>query len=210
MKAERSVALVTATVAWAALALQLGLIIARMTGEGATVLQAIWRFFGFFTILTNLAVAITATAMALQPESSWAHARVRLAMATAIIIVGIVYSLALRALWSPAGWQAVADHALHDATPPLFLISWLMSGHGLLTWRDVMWALAGPLAYCVYALVRGAADGWYAYWFLDAGTLSVSQLAINILVLLAAFLAVSLVLIFIDKRLAGVKSAAGV
>jgi hypothetical protein len=202
-------ALVTALVALAAVLLQLMLIVGKMTDEGATVIQAVWRFFGFFTILTNIAVAAVATAMAFAPASRWAGPRARLAAATAIIMVGTVYSVALRALWSPTGWQAVADHALHDATPPLFLLSWILSAHGALAWRDVIWALTGPLAYCVYALVRGSYDGWYAYWFLDGSALALSQLAINILALVAAFLAIALILISIDKRLAGGKSAAG-
>jgi hypothetical protein len=202
MTPARIAALAAATVAWAALALQLGLIVWQMTGEGASAIQAIWRFFGFFTILTNVAVAVVSSAMAVTPTSAWAGPRARHSAATAIIIVGIVYSVALRALWNPAGWQAVADHGLHDATPLLFFAAWLLSDHGLLSWRDVLWALAGPLVYCLYALVRGAAEGWYAYWFLDASTLGVSQLATNITVLVAAFAAVATLLMLIDRGLA--------
>ena len=78
--------------------------------------------------------------------------------AVAIALVGLVYSLALRAVWNPTGWQAVADHALHDATPPLFLLAWALSSHGELAWRDALHAILPPFAYCLYAFVRGAAD----------------------------------------------------
>lgn len=197
----RRIAAITAAVAWAALALQFVLIVARLTGEGASFGAAVWRFLGFFTILTNGYAALVATTMAAWPQNRIAAPRVRLAAAAAIILVGIGYSVALRATWQPTGWQAVADHALHDATPPLFALSWLLSGHGTLVWRDIGWALAFPLLYVAYALARGTADGWYAYWFLDPRTLSAAALAGNLAVLLGVFLLVTALLIALDHWL---------
>jgi hypothetical protein len=199
--ARLGLASLTAIVAWAALALQLGLIVGSMTAAGATVSEAIWRYFGFFTILSNIAVAIVASALALRPRTRLAGPIMRMAVAAAIIIVGIVYSVALRAIWEPTGWQAVADHALHDVTPPLFFFLWLASGHGSLRWRDALWAIVGPVTYCLYALARGAADGWYAYWFLDPNSLAVDGMITNIALLIAAFIAVALLLIAIDRLL---------
>ena len=130
-----------------------------------------------------------------------AGARARMAVAVAITLVGIVYSVALRAIWEPTGWQAVADHALHDVTPPLFLITWLVSGHPGLAWRDAVWGIAGPMVYCFYALIRGSIDGWYAYWFLDPRKLSVGALTGNMVLLLLAFLAVAFGFVAIDRWL---------
>ena len=205
----RRVALFTAAFAWAALALQFALIVARMTGEGTSFGAAAWRFLGFFTILTNGGVALVATAMVLGPQSMLAGPRARLATASAIVIVGIVYSVALRATWQPTGWQAVADHALHDVTPPLFALSWLLAGHGALAWRDIGWALAAPSLYVAYALARGAVDGWYAYWFLDPGALSAAAIAGNLAVLLAVFSLVAALLVAVDRWLARAGSGAG-
>ena len=202
MTLRTALATLAALVAWAALALQLGLIVEKMTAEGATTVQAVWRFLGFFTILTNAAVAVVASAMALRPDGGLAGPRTRLATAAAILFVGIVYSVALRAIWRPTGWQAVADHALHDATPPLFLLAWLFAGHGALRWSDALRATIAPLAYCLYALARGAVDGWYAYWFLNPATLGAARLAANTLLLLAAFLPLALGLVALDRRLA--------
>lgn len=194
---RRVAAGLSALTAWAALALQFGLTARLMAGAGLAAM--IWRYLGFFTILTNLGVAIVASAMVL--NAAWAGPRVRLATAASIAFVGIVYSVALRATWSPTGWQAVADHALHDATPVLFLIAWALSDHGGLKWRDALWAMAPPAAYCAYALVRGAADGWYAYWFLDLSKLSALQMTGSIAALLAAFVVVAAVLIAADRWL---------
>jgi hypothetical protein len=120
----RSIAFVTALLVWAALGIQLAILVRQFAGQGLGAGEAAWRFFGFFTILTNIAVAITASAMALRPESRPAGPRVRTAVAVSIALVGIVYSLALRNVWDPQGWQAVVDHALHDAAPLLFLLVW--------------------------------------------------------------------------------------
>jgi len=193
----RAVAGVAALVAWLALGLQLALTLEQMAAEGAA--AALWRYLGFYTILTNLAVAVVASLMAARP--SLAGPRLRLTTASAIAFVGIVYSVALRALWHPIGWQAVSDHALHDATPLLFLAAWLLAGHGSLRWRDALWTLIPPLAYCLYALARGATDGWYAYWFLNPRAMAPPALALSIAVLAAAALVVGLVLTVIDRWL---------
>ena len=198
----KAFAALTALVAWCALGVQLVLIIQKMTGEGASILQALWRFFGFFTILTNGAVAVVATAMAIRPNSILANANARLATATAIFIVGLVYSVALRAIWQPTGWQAVVDHALHDATPVLFVLSWFFADHGRLQPRNAIWATAPAFVYFVYALIRGAADGWYAYWFLNPASLPPAKMATNVVILLLAFSVVALAFVRLDKWLA--------
>jgi hypothetical protein len=190
--------LITAVVAWTALALQLTLIIEKMTSEGDTVVVAIWRFFGFFTILSNITVALVATAMVFRNV----NALTRLSTVSAIAFVGIVYSVALRATWQPEGWQAVADHMLHDATPVLFVVAWLCSEHGTLQWRDAAWAIVAPMAYCIYALIRGAGDGWYAYWFLNPTQLDGARMVASIAALSVSFIILSLVFIAIDRKLA--------
>lgn len=195
---RQSISSLTAATAWSALLLQLYLIIGKMTSEGATLFEAIWRFFGFFTILTNIAVALMATAMVFRKP----NAVTRLATVSAIAFVGIVYSVALRATWQPTGWQAVADHMLHDATPILFIAAWLCSEHGTLHWRDAGWTIAAPIAYCIYALVRGADDGWYAYWFLDPTRLDATRMIASIAALSVSFIVLALVFIAVDMKLA--------
>jgi len=201
MNGRRALYTVTAVVAWAALTLQLALITSRLTSEGASVAFAMWRFLGFFTILTNLAVAVVASAMAWRPTSTLAGPRSRLMTATAIVLVGIIYSVALRSVWDPQGWQTVADHALHDATPPLFALCWIMSDHRSLRWRDALWAMAPPILYCLYAFARGSVDGWYAYWFLNPTALPFGQLSLNIAAMSVGFFLVALSLVQFDRLL---------
>ncbi|MES1204065.1 MAG: Pr6Pr family membrane protein [Pseudomonadota bacterium] len=192
----------TALIAASAVLLQADLFVARMTAEGAPVGDALWRLIGYFTIISNTALAIVCGALALPSTRRMVGPRTLLAMATAILLVGIGYSVALRDVWNPPGLQAVADHALHDVTPLLFLAIWILSPHGALTWRDALGAIAAPVAFCLYALARGAFDGWYPYWFIDARSLSAWQVAGNIVWLLIFTALIALSLIAGDRMLA--------
>ena len=193
---------ITSAIAWAALALQLVILAHNLMAQGHGLAFALWRYVAYFTILTNLAVAVVTGAMALRPEGRLAGPRPRLAVTVAILIVGIVYSVALRHHWRPEGWQTVADHALHDVTPLLALLCWFLFPHGALRWRDGFWAAAPALLYCVYAFARGAADGFYAYWFFDPDSLPLGFLAWFMALLLCSFILVGMVLVAADRALA--------
>ena len=203
---SRTIATIGALLGWAALVLQLCILIGNIQAQGGTGSLAVWRFFGYFTILTNILVAIVFTDIALLPErrSGLANLRVRLSTATAIAMVGIVYSLALRHIWTPQGWQKVADVVLHDVTPALFLVFCvLLPGSSSLRLRDAVYALLLPCAYVVYAFIRGAADGWYPYYFLDPTKVGAVQLTLNAAGLLLAFWVVAVVIVGIARLVGG-------
>jgi hypothetical protein len=165
-------------------------------------LDGLWRFVGFFTILTNMLAAVVATAVALGRRTGLGGARARLMAATSILMVGLVYSVALRALWNPTGLQKVADVLLHDASPLVWLVLWLFAAHPRLAWREIGWALLLPIFYIVYAMARGMIDGWYAYWFLNPAAQSAVELLVSISALLCAFVLMAAALIWVDRRLA--------
>ena len=190
---ERTLAGLAAIIGWAGLALQFWLVVRAMgLAEGA------WRFLAFFTILANIGAAAVATAVAIRGASAWDRPRPRFVAATSIALVGLVYSLWLRNSWNPEGLQKLADHALHDAVPVLFLGAWVAGLHEQLKWRDILWAMVPPALYCVYALARGAADGFYAYWFLNPSIQTPGEMVSSVLVLLAAVAAIAAVLNTID------------
>lgn len=196
MRAARIVAIIAALVAWGGLVLQYA-IFAGQVGPGL----ATWRYFGFFTILSNIGIACIATAVALGRENWLTGARARLMGLTAIVTVGFVYSLLLRSTWNPQGLQKVADAALHDWTPILFAILWAVTPHGELRWRDMKWALTPPALYLAYALGRGAIDGWYPYYFLNPTLQTTGELLVSILGTLAVFAVVAGSAIAVDMRL---------
>jgi len=189
-----------AIIGWAGLALQFWLILQAMGfGEG------LWRFIAFFTILANIGAATVATAVAVDSKGILASPKAKYVAATSIALVGLVYSLWLRNSWDPQGLQKLADHALHDAVPVLFLGAWCAGLHEQLKWRDIFWALVPPVLYSLYALARGAVDGFYAYWFLNPATQTPAQIALSLAVLVAAVAVIAAVLNTIDHWIDDVK-----
>lgn len=183
-----------ATIGWLGLVLQFGLLIDRL-GPFA----GIWRYVGYYTVLTNIGAAAVATFVALGRTTGLAGPRARLIAATSILMVGVVYTTALRGLWNPVGLQKVADFSLHDATPLIWLLLWIASPRLRLRWGHIWPSLIPPGLYLIYAMARGAIDGWYAYWFLDPWRGSGSEMAMSIVILLTSFAFVAAVLIGIDR-----------
>jgi hypothetical protein len=196
MRAARWVAAALALVAWSGLALQY-VIFAQAVGLGL----AAWRFFGFFTILSNIGIAGVATAIALGRGGRLAGARARLMGLTAIVTVGLVYSILLRSTWNPQGLQKLADAALHDWTPLMFAVLWALMPHGELKWSDLKWALIPPALYLAYAMARGTIDGWYPYFFLNPTLQTGTEFGVSILGTLAVFAIVAGSAIAVDMRM---------
>lgn len=189
----RALAGVAALLGLAALGLQYALL-ARGLGSPAL---AAWRFLGFFTLLSNALVVVVALGAFLRRSAP----RLELATATAIAMVGLVYSALLRATWNPEGWQKLADSLLHDVAPVVFVAFFVAAPRRRLGVVDGLCALIFPLAYVLYAMARGAADGWYAYWFLDPSRLAPAQMALNVVGLSLAFGAMAAVLALVSNRL---------
>jgi hypothetical protein len=100
-----------------------------------------------------------------------------------------VYSLVLRQLWDPEGLQKVADLFLHDAVPLFYLVFWATSvPKYTLRWQHAAWLLTYPLAYLLWALLRGSSTGIYPYPFLDLRALGPGRVLVNVLILMCVFL----------------------
>ncbi len=184
-----------AVVGWLSLALQFVLAMNNPIEPEPGAVERFIRFFSYFTVLTNTIVAATLTAIAFFPNSkigrSASRSSVQTAVAVYISIVGLVYSLFLRSVWDPAGWQAVADHALHDVVPVAYVLYWLIfSPKSGLTWAEPLKWLIYPLFYIAYSLARGAVAMWYPYWFVDITQLGYPQALTNTLFVLIAFVLV--------------------
>jgi len=112
---------------WFALIGQFYLII---VGKQASVPETIVRYFTFYTILTNILIAICCTALLLKPDSGWGKFFSKTTTLTAttvnIIIVGATYNAILRWLWKPQGLQYVVDELLHLVIPLAFVVFWLI------------------------------------------------------------------------------------
>ena len=176
------------------------LIVNRIT----SVPEAIIRFFSFYTILTNILVALCFTVLLVKRKSGWgklfSQPKTLTAIAVYIGIVGIVYNSILRFTWSPQGLQRVVDELLHVAIPVLFIIYWLIfAPKAGLQWKNVFLWLLYPLVYVFCILFRGALSGFYPYPFIDVNSLGYNKVFLNSVGLFIAFLFLSLLFVAIAK-----------
>ena len=192
-----------AALAWFAILLQYYLTI---TKPGAPFLEATVRYFSFFTILTNILVALALTLPWLSPGSAlgqfFIRPSVRTAILTYIIIVAVIYHYLLAKLWDPQGWQLVADTIEHVVTPALYVIDWvLFVPKGTIKWKSAFVWLVFPLGYAVYSMIHGAVTGFYPYPFINVAEFGYDKILLNMGALVFVFLALGLALILIDRRI---------
>lgn len=190
---RRKSAAIIAILGWLALILQFVLHITNPLAPDVSFAECLIRFFSYFTILTNIIVALTLTLIVFfhtrRLGSFLSSPSLQAAVAVYITIVGVVYSLFLRGVWDPIGWNAVADHALHDVMPILYVAYWLIFAQKQgINWIDPVKWLVYPAAYFCYSLLRGAFVGWYPYWFADVGLLGYPTALTNAGAVLIAFL----------------------
>jgi len=187
-----------AAVAW------LGLVIQCVSTfqVNQSVWLTLWIVFAYFTILTNLLVAVVFTALAVERtrlRASWIVAGTMLS----ILLVGIIYALLLHGTMELSGGSAVANVLNHMATPVLVPLFWIIfTRKGELRWsHPLVWAIY-PLAYLAYSLIRGGQTGKYPYPFLDPGLVGWRQTMLSNLAIAGAFLICSYTLVALDHRLA--------
>jgi hypothetical protein len=207
--AQRVFLIFGSIVGWAAIVLQFYLIIANRT---ASVPETIIRFFSFYTILTNMLVALCFTVLLIRRDSRWgrffSEAKTITAIAIYISFVGLVYNIILRQIWDPKGLQLVVDELLHTLIPVFFIVYWLVSVPSTgLQWKNVLPWLIYPVCYLIYVLFRGTLSGWYPYPFIDVSTLGYSTVITYCGFLVIGFGLLSLLYVAIVKmksrRIAG-------
>jgi hypothetical protein len=197
----RSYATIGAITAWLAVIAQFYLIIINRT---STVPETVVRFFSYFTILTNILVALSFTALLLKPKSQWrnffSRPDVLTAVAVYITIVGLVYNMILRALWQPEGLQRLVDELLHTVVPLLFIVFWCIyvSRHAL-RWKQIASWLLYPFVYFLYVLIRGALSGFYPYPFINVREHGYGPVLLNSLYIMCAFLFFSALFVAVGK-----------
>lgn len=197
----RTPAALVALLALSALVLQYVLIL-RITRDNIGMALGTVRFFSYFTILSNLAVALVACTAAGARTGFFAQARVRGAVALYIGVTGSIYFFILRNLWQPQGAQWWADTGLHYAVPLAYWGWWLaFTPHGGLRWRNVAGWLMFPLVYVAWVFVRGARLGEYPYPFIDVGQLGWARVATNAVGVMAVFVVLGLVIVGVDRIL---------
>lgn len=118
-------------------------------------------FLSFFTILTNIMVFLCfASEFVAKPRALAGFFRrpsTRSAVAVYITVVALVYIFVLQHMWNPEGLAKFLDRLLHYVMPALYLLFWLLFvPKGTMRFAQDRWWMAYPLAYGLYAMLRGA------------------------------------------------------
>lgn len=163
------------------------------------VLATAWDMARYFTILTNLLVALS-LAMIARPRRNGAPFVWLAALTLSMVMVGAVYHLLLSHLVDYTGLGWWADHGLHTAGPIAIALWWLAHApKRQLSLRHLPGFVLWPLAYAAYALARGAVEGVYPYPFVDLTRLAPLTVALNLAGLLCAFAVGGAVMIAIGR-----------
>lgn len=199
---SRIAATLIALIAWVGLAVQFDASLEINHNVRAT----LWAMLRFFTVITNLIVALVFTGIALGVRRAIAPSLLG-ATTLAILLVGIVYGLLLRGLVELSGGAVLANVLLHQVTPVLVPMYWLaFAPRGRLAPRDPWFWTLLPLAYFLYALTRGAIDGRYPYPFMDVSGIGWARTGLNAVLIAVGFLIGGFALVGFDRRRAGKRS----
>jgi hypothetical protein len=201
---RNAAAALVALICWAGLAIQF----AATFSNQHDVVTTLWILLRFFTVLTNVALAIIMTWVAIGRRIS---AFLLGGITLAILLVGVVYMTLLRGLLDLSGGALLADTLLHKVSPIAMALWWLLfAPRAKLKRSEPIWWAAYPLAYFVYALIRGHYEGKYPYPFMDLGKLGPVQTAINAGGIALAFIIAGFALVWIDSwRPIGSKRTSG-
>ena len=179
-----------AAVAWASVALQFYSSLSRDFAF-VSLLARIIDVLSYFTITTNILVAVVATIGAQQGSDGKPLASQGAVAATAvyIFVVGVTYALLLKGSAKLVGWPAVwADFGLHEVTPVIYVAYWLLfAPKAKLRWSQPAAWLIYPAVYILYTLFRGTLIHRYPYFFANVDSLGWPRAILNAVLFLAVF-----------------------
>ncbi len=182
MEMERVLLYLLAIVGWITLVIRIYL---KITTSGLPVIEALVQFFSYFTIQTNLLVTIYCTVHLLSSNQQnrtnlFFRPETLTALTVYILMVGTVYHLVLKSLWSPEGLLMITDEIHHTFVPLGTLALWIISTNNkpgklknLYSW------LLYPALYLSFVLIRGSFSGFYPYPFLNVTELGIGAVMAN-------------------------------
>ena len=161
------------------------------------------RFFAFFTIQSNLIGVATFGILVARRDGPRSRGleMLRGAAAVYLTITFIVVILLLSDIDVQLQLPWV-DFVLHKLFPIVVVLDWLVDPPMVrLDIRDALVWLVYPLIWVVVTLIRGAADGWYPYPFLDPANGGYGQVALSVVGITVGFFVIALAFVALGNRL---------
>jgi hypothetical protein len=201
---KRSFAILVVVVVWFALILQLIVSINMGIARGFGWTFGVSLYVAFFTVTTNLLVAVALTLPLVAPRSNagrlFASPHAITGIAASIVLVSLTYNILLAHIWNPRGLGLIADLLLHDIVPLLFVAYWWLAvPKRSIGWKKAaLWAIY-PVVYFAYAMVRGVLTDFYPYPFINVTHLGIFSVLLNAIGVLVAFFVILALLLAIKK-----------
>lgn len=185
-------------------------------GEGALIPEhrepfstpgRVLNFFSYFTIQSNILLAIGAATLVVDPQRDGPGWRVlRFSGVLGMTITGIVFVTVLRPLVDLDGVRVLTNAGEHYVGPVLAVVGWLLFGpRPRLSWRIIGLTMLWPIGYLVYTLIRGELVAWYPYPFVDVIEHGLGRVLLNSLMITALFMAIAWAYLALDRRFSRVE-----
>ena len=141
-------------------------------GHPEGIAGAIGRVFdshGYFTTWSNIMVAVTLTALYLNPERTGRFfSSLRNTGLLMITMTMVLYHLLLAGVANPQSWYALTNLLQHYITPVITIAVWAAAGpRSRFPFSHTFTVFIIPITYLVYTLVHGAIASVYPYGFFN-------------------------------------------
>ena len=136
----------------------------------------------YFTNLSNVLVAVVLTMLARNPDRrGGVWSAVRMDSLVMISITGLIYAIVLAPDAQVEGLDIIVNSIKHYIVPVMTVLLWLLLGpRRQLTFISVFTALAIPIAWAGYTLIRGEFIAAYPYGFLNVVAYGLPAVLVNI------------------------------
>ena len=167
----------------------------------AGALTRVIDLFGYFTIWSNALVAITITALFINPNRD--DKRFRLLRNTSLLMIlmtGILYHLLIAPTAHPESWNIYTNAFQHYITPLITVLVWLFVGpRSWFNFRMTISVFAIPTSYLLYTFIRGAIIGRYPYSFFDVIEYGYISVGTTLIMIYVAGYVLALLFLGLDK-----------
>ena len=139
-----------------------------------------FEYFAFFSIDSSIfagIVVLLSGIWLLQGKAETERQNIlRLIVTVSMIIVGVVYHALLGdSAVAPEDigyeWPRIPNLVIHTWAPIAISVDYLLSLKGAKPkLRKALWVVVYPLVWLFISIIRGLADGWWPYWFINPGS----------------------------------------
>lgn len=160
------------------------------------------RFFAFFTILSNL-IGVAAFGWLVARGDRPRSRGLELLRGAAVVYLTVTFFVVILLLSGvDVQLQLVwVDVVLHKIFPVVVVLDWIVDPtRTRLSFRDGLLWLVFPLAWTGVTVVRGTADGWYPYPFLNPANGGYGTVAITVVAITIGFAVIAAATIAIANR----------